>query len=223
MKGRPGDCVHLTRSSTNRLVSRSRGDGKCRRRRDGRQRTAARPAGGGRAKVFAHLRGRGHLRAARHRRPGADHPGGARCGRGPATVLPHGSSMAATVWAPLLPHLPGRSPCLIDLPGSGLGEPFDHAGVDNAAPSPKISELGLKVGGGARVGLSLGWLGPLGPFGGACWARGGPVGAWSGRGGGVVRAAWGVPGRAGARRDGDPGAAAGSGAGWGSVGLGAVR
>ena len=48
-------------------------------------------------------------------------------------MLLHGSSMAATVWAPLLADLPGRSRYLIDLRGCGLGEPFDYAGVDNAA------------------------------------------------------------------------------------------
>jgi pimeloyl-ACP methyl ester carboxylesterase len=56
-----------------------------------------------------------------------------RCGAGPTTVLLHGAGMTATVWAPLLPHLPGRSLVLVDLPGYGLSDPFDYAGVDIVA------------------------------------------------------------------------------------------
>jgi pimeloyl-ACP methyl ester carboxylesterase len=56
-----------------------------------------------------------------------------RVGSGPPTVLFHGGSLASTVWAPLLPHLPGRSLLLVDLPGCGLADPFDYRGVDLAS------------------------------------------------------------------------------------------
>jgi pimeloyl-ACP methyl ester carboxylesterase len=56
-----------------------------------------------------------------------------RVGEGPPVVLLHGASMTATSWAPLLPRLPARSLYLVDLPGCGLADPFDHAGVDYAA------------------------------------------------------------------------------------------
>jgi pimeloyl-ACP methyl ester carboxylesterase len=42
-----------------------------------------------------------------------------RVGSGPPTVLFHGSTLTSTVWAPLLPYLPGRSLYLVDLPGCG--------------------------------------------------------------------------------------------------------
>lgn len=51
-------------------------------------------------------------------------------GEGPATVLLHGASMAAPVWAPLLPHLPGRTLHLVELPGCGLTDPIDLGGQD---------------------------------------------------------------------------------------------
>ena len=47
-------------------------------------------------------------------------------GSGPPILLLHGSAMTATVWAPLLPHLSGRCPRLVDLPGCGLADAFDH-------------------------------------------------------------------------------------------------
>jgi pimeloyl-ACP methyl ester carboxylesterase len=56
-----------------------------------------------------------------------------RCGAGPPAVLLHGGGMTAAVWAPLLPHLPGRSLHLVDLPGCGLSDPFDYTGVDVVA------------------------------------------------------------------------------------------
>lgn len=56
-----------------------------------------------------------------------------RVGAGPPTVLFHGGTLTSTVWAPLLPHLPGRSLFLVDLPGCGLADPFDYAVVDLAA------------------------------------------------------------------------------------------
>jgi pimeloyl-ACP methyl ester carboxylesterase len=56
-----------------------------------------------------------------------------RVGSGPPTVLFHGSALASTVWAPLLPHLPGRSLYLVDLPGCGLADPFDYRGADLAS------------------------------------------------------------------------------------------
>jgi pimeloyl-ACP methyl ester carboxylesterase len=54
-------------------------------------------------------------------------------GDGPPTVLLHGANLTACVWAPLLPHLPGRTLHLVELPGCGLADPFDLAGVDLAA------------------------------------------------------------------------------------------
>jgi pimeloyl-ACP methyl ester carboxylesterase len=54
-------------------------------------------------------------------------------GEGPPVVLLHGASLTACTWAPLLPHLPGRTCHLVELPGCGLSDPFDLAGVDLAA------------------------------------------------------------------------------------------
>lgn len=84
-----------------------------------------------------------------------------RCGQGPATVLLHGSSMTATVWAPLLPHLPHRSLYLIDLPGCRLADQFDYAGVDIAAHQAAflggvLDALGLAH--AALIGSSLGGM-----------------------------------------------------------------
>jgi pimeloyl-ACP methyl ester carboxylesterase len=56
-----------------------------------------------------------------------------RLGSGPPTVLLHGGALTSTVWAPLLPHLPGRSLYLVDLPGCGLADAFDYRGVDLAS------------------------------------------------------------------------------------------
>jgi pimeloyl-ACP methyl ester carboxylesterase len=55
-----------------------------------------------------------------------------RCGSGPPTVLLHGTTMTGAVWAPLVPHLPGRTLYLVDLPGNGLADPFDHSREDLA-------------------------------------------------------------------------------------------
>jgi pimeloyl-ACP methyl ester carboxylesterase len=55
-----------------------------------------------------------------------------RVGTGPPTVLFHGASMAASVWAPLLSHLPDRTLYLVDLPGCGFADPVDYTGVDLA-------------------------------------------------------------------------------------------
>ena len=84
-----------------------------------------------------------------------------RCGRGPATVLLHGASMTATAWAPLLPHLPDRTLYLIDLPGCGLADPFDYAGVDLAAHQGAfvgsvLDALGLER--ATMIGTSLGGM-----------------------------------------------------------------
>jgi pimeloyl-ACP methyl ester carboxylesterase len=56
-----------------------------------------------------------------------------RCGAGPPIVLLHGTSMTGVVWAPLVPHLPGRTLYLVELPGCGWSDPFDHSGGDLAA------------------------------------------------------------------------------------------
>jgi pimeloyl-ACP methyl ester carboxylesterase len=82
-----------------------------------------------------------------------------RIGSGPPTVLFHGSTLTSTVWAPLLPHLPGRSLYLIDLPGCGLADPFDYTGVDLASHQTAfvgsvLDALGL--GRAALVGASMG-------------------------------------------------------------------
>jgi pimeloyl-ACP methyl ester carboxylesterase len=80
-------------------------------------------------------------------------------GDGPPTVLFHGSSLTSTVWAPLLPHLPGRALHLVDLPGCGLADPFDYTGVDLAAHQTAfvgstLDALGLDR--AAVVGASMG-------------------------------------------------------------------
>lgn len=84
-----------------------------------------------------------------------------RCGEGPPTVLLHGGSMTAAVWAPLLPHLPGRSALMVDLPGCGLADPFDYTGVDIAAHQhvfvgSVLDALGLER--AALIGTSLGGM-----------------------------------------------------------------
>lgn len=84
-----------------------------------------------------------------------------RCGQGPPAVLLHGGSMTATAWAPLLSHLPGSSLHLVDLPGCGLADPFDYAGVDLAAHQAAfvgsvLDALGLER--AALVGSSLGGM-----------------------------------------------------------------
>jgi pimeloyl-ACP methyl ester carboxylesterase len=82
-----------------------------------------------------------------------------RVGTGPPTVLFHGSTLTSTVWAPLLPHLPGRSLHLVDLPGCGLADPFDHRGVDLAAHQTAFvgSVLdALELDRAAVVGASMG-------------------------------------------------------------------
>lgn len=84
-----------------------------------------------------------------------------RSGQGPPAVLLHGSSMTATVWAPLLPHLAGRSLYLVDLPGCGMSDPFDYADVDIAAHQSAfvgsvLDALGLRR--AALVGSSLGGM-----------------------------------------------------------------
>ena len=53
-----------------------------------------------------------------------------RVGSGPPTVLLHGANLAATMWAPLLTHLPDRSLYLVDLPGCGFADPVDYADED---------------------------------------------------------------------------------------------
>jgi pimeloyl-ACP methyl ester carboxylesterase len=82
-----------------------------------------------------------------------------RCGEGPPLVLLHGSSMTGVVWAPLVPHLPGRTLHLVDLPGCGWSDPFDHAGGDLAAHQVAfvgslLDALGLER--AALVGASMG-------------------------------------------------------------------
>jgi pimeloyl-ACP methyl ester carboxylesterase len=74
-------------------------------------------------------------------------------------VLLHGASMTATVWAPLVPHLPDRTLYLVDLPGCGLADPFDHTGVDYAAHQSAfvgsvLDALGLEA--APLIGASLG-------------------------------------------------------------------
>jgi pimeloyl-ACP methyl ester carboxylesterase len=82
-----------------------------------------------------------------------------RVGSGTPTVLLHGGALTSTVWAPLLPHLPGRSLYLVDLPGCGLADPFDYRGVDLAAHQAAfvgsvLDALGLER--AALIGASMG-------------------------------------------------------------------
>jgi pimeloyl-ACP methyl ester carboxylesterase len=82
-----------------------------------------------------------------------------RVGSGPPTVLFHGSALTSTVWAPLLPHLPGRCLYLVDLPGCGLSDPFDYRGVDLASHQTAfvgsvLDALGLEV--ASLIGASMG-------------------------------------------------------------------
>jgi pimeloyl-ACP methyl ester carboxylesterase len=82
-----------------------------------------------------------------------------RVGSGPPTVLFHGSTLTSTVWAPLLPYLPGRSLYLVDLPGCGLADPFDYTGVDLASHQTAfvgsvLDALGLDR--ASMIGASMG-------------------------------------------------------------------
>ena len=82
-----------------------------------------------------------------------------RVGHGPATVLLHGATLASAAWAPLLPHLQGRTLYLVDLPGCGLADPFDYEGVDLSAHQTAfvgsvLDALGLQE--AALVGASMG-------------------------------------------------------------------
>jgi len=82
-----------------------------------------------------------------------------RVGSGPPTVLLHGGAMTASVWAPLVPHLAGRSLLLVDLPGCGFADPFDYGGVDFAQHQTDfvgsmLDALGLDR--AALVGASMG-------------------------------------------------------------------
>jgi pimeloyl-ACP methyl ester carboxylesterase len=82
-----------------------------------------------------------------------------RVGSGPPTIVFHGSTLTSTVWAPLLPHLPERSLHLVDLPGCGLADPFDYAGVDLASHQAAfvgsvLDALGLSR--AAMIGASMG-------------------------------------------------------------------
>jgi pimeloyl-ACP methyl ester carboxylesterase len=82
-----------------------------------------------------------------------------RIGSGAPTVLFHGGALTSTVWAPLLPHLPGRSLHLVDLPGCGLADPFDHRGIDLASHQRAfvgsvLDALGLER--AALTGASMG-------------------------------------------------------------------
>jgi pimeloyl-ACP methyl ester carboxylesterase len=82
-----------------------------------------------------------------------------RIGTGPPAVLLHGAMMTATSWAPLVPHLPDRSLYLVDLPGCGLADPFDHTGIDYAAhQSTFVGSVldALALGRAPLVGASLG-------------------------------------------------------------------
>jgi pimeloyl-ACP methyl ester carboxylesterase len=49
-------------------------------------------------------------------------------GDGPPLVLVHGSGMSASTWAPLMPYLATNRLIALDLPGSGLSDPFDYTG-----------------------------------------------------------------------------------------------
>jgi pimeloyl-ACP methyl ester carboxylesterase len=82
-----------------------------------------------------------------------------RVGSGPPTVLFHGGALTSTVWAPLLPHLPGRCLYLVDLPGCGLADPVDYSQVDLASHqtafvSAVLDSLGLEA--ACLVGASMG-------------------------------------------------------------------
>jgi pimeloyl-ACP methyl ester carboxylesterase len=82
-----------------------------------------------------------------------------RCGDGPPTLLLHGSTTTSVIWAPLLPHLPGRSLALVDLPGCGWAAPFDHDGHDLATlqagfVTGVLDRLGWRR--AALVGASMG-------------------------------------------------------------------
>ena len=80
-------------------------------------------------------------------------------GTGPPTVLFHGANLAASVWAPLLPHLPDRCLCLVDLPGCGFADPVDYTGVDLADHQRRFVGAvldALELDAAALVGASLG-------------------------------------------------------------------
>jgi pimeloyl-ACP methyl ester carboxylesterase len=82
-----------------------------------------------------------------------------RCGDGPPLVLLHGSSMTGVVWAPLVPHLPGRTLYLVDLPGCGWADEVDHTGGDLAVHQAAfvgslLDALGLER--AALLGASMG-------------------------------------------------------------------
>jgi pimeloyl-ACP methyl ester carboxylesterase len=82
-----------------------------------------------------------------------------RTGEGPPVVLLHGSSMTGVVWAPLVPHLPGRTLYLVDLPGCGWADPYDHTGGDLATHQTAfvgslLDALGLER--AVVVGASMG-------------------------------------------------------------------
>jgi pimeloyl-ACP methyl ester carboxylesterase len=49
-------------------------------------------------------------------------------GEGGPLLLVHGSGMSASTWTPMLPHLRGRRPIAVDLPGFGLSDPYDYSG-----------------------------------------------------------------------------------------------
>lgn len=82
-----------------------------------------------------------------------------RVGSGPPTLLLHGGAMTSSVWAPLVPHLEGRSLLLVDLPGCGFADPFDYRDVDLAQHQTDfvasvLDALGLQR--AALVGASMG-------------------------------------------------------------------
>jgi pimeloyl-ACP methyl ester carboxylesterase len=82
-----------------------------------------------------------------------------RVGTGPPTVLLHGANLAATVWAPLLTHLPDRSLYLVDLPGCGFADPVDYTDIDLAEHQRRF--VGgvldaLELESAALIGASLG-------------------------------------------------------------------
>jgi pimeloyl-ACP methyl ester carboxylesterase len=49
-------------------------------------------------------------------------------GEGDPLLLVHGSGMAGSTWAPMLPHLRGRRLIAVDLPGFGRSDPYDYSG-----------------------------------------------------------------------------------------------